>query len=181
MGFAVVYNPRLLDPIVVLKLRNVTWLSAFVASNRTSMFFRSPRRITRPSDAFNPNCTGPVIVSRPALPHWPAAGTANAAKLNGSPAGASVTERPVAFARTLPVMPVPVVVDRIPPTVGVSGRPLPTVIVFMKVQSLISLPFQPLTRPAPAPRPAPLPYCQVKLATCVRFVAETARSAAVSR
>src|SRR6266576_481017 len=145
------------------------------------MFFRSPTRITRPSDAFSPNSIGPVIVSRPAVPHCPACGAANAAKLNGCPAGASLTESPVALARTLPVIPVPVVVERIPPTVGVRGGPLLIEMLLVNVQSLINLPFQPFIIPAPAPRPDPLPHCQLKLAEWVRLLDEIARSAEVSR
>src|SRR5258708_4934946 len=142
MGLGALYRPRLLEPTVVLKLPKVTWFSAFCASKRRLRFLRSATRKTRPSDALNANCDGPMMVSRPALPNCPGRGAPKAAKLKGCPAAASFTERPVAFARRLPVMPVPVVVDRAPPTVGVSGRPLPTLIALVKVQSLISLPFQ---------------------------------------
>src|SRR5262249_33911978 len=105
---------------------------------------------------------------------------ANAAKLNGWPAGASFAFSPVAFARMLPVMPVPVVVERAPPTVGVSGRPLPTLMLLVSVQSLNAAAFQPC-RSAPPARPPPVEYCQLKFATCVRLLVDTARSADVSR
>ena len=44
-------SPRLLLPMVVLKLRKVTWLSAFCASKRRSRLLRSAIRKLRPSDA----------------------------------------------------------------------------------------------------------------------------------
>src|SRR5258706_15089794 len=164
-------SPRLLEPIVVLKLVNVTWLSALTAVNWRSALRRSPIRKTRLMEPRRLNCIGPGMVSRPALPLGPARGAAKAAKLTGSPAGASVTERPVALARTLPVMPVPVVVERLPPTIGVSQAPLATVIMFWTVQSLSSAPFQPFTS-VPPPRPTPVLYCHMKLAVGVRVAAE---------
>src|SRR5205814_8332834 len=102
---------------------------------------------------------GPVIVSRPAVPHWPAAGMANAAKLNGCPGAAASTGSPVASARTLPVMPVPVVVERTPPTMGVSGVPLPTERLLVTLQSLNTAAFHPFSS-APPPRPVPELYRQ---------------------
>src|ERR1035438_9161076 len=41
-------SPRVLLPMVVLKLRKVTWLSALVASKRRSMLLRSVTRKVRP-------------------------------------------------------------------------------------------------------------------------------------
>src|SRR5438309_11076417 len=119
------------------------------------------------------------MVPRPALPHWPIAGKVNAAKLKGWPAGASETDNPVALARTLPVMPVPVVVERAPPTVGVKGAPLERLMLLVKVQSLTTAPFQPFT--SRLPRVPPLEICQLKVAECVRLVAAKPRSLAVSR
>ena len=78
-------------------------------------------------------------------------------------------------------MPVPVVVERAPPTVGVSGGPLPRLMLLVTVQSLSTTPFQPLTGAEARRVPTPLLYCQFKLAACVRLPAERARSAEVSR
>src|SRR5947207_15989728 len=120
-----------------------------------------------------------MMVPRPALPHWPRAGSVNAAKLQGCPGGASSTGNPVALARTLPVMPVPVVVERAPPTTGVTGAPLETLRLLVKVQYLIAVPFQPFT--SLLPRVPPVESCQLKVAECVRLVLAKPRSAEVSR
>src|SRR5262245_25991510 len=119
-----------------------------------------------------------MIVSRPALPHCPGIGRIKAAKLKGWPGAPSFAARPVAVARLAPVMPVPVVVERMPPATGVRGKPLPTLMELVKVQSFSTAPFQPLTS-VPPRRPTPVEYCQLKLATWVRLLAETARSADV--
>src|ERR1017187_5447538 len=170
-----VNNPRLLLPMVVLKLENVRWLSALVASKRRSMLLRSVTRKVRPSDPFRLNWVGPVMVSRPALPHWPAAGSTKA-RLSAE----ALTGNPVASARRLPVMPVPVVVERTPPTVAVSGIPLPALMALVGVQSFSKAPFHPWIS-MPPPRPTAVLYCQFRFNTLGRLVLERARSAEVSR
>jgi len=60
-------------------------------------------------------------------------------------------------------MPVPVVVERAPPTIGVSGDPLDTLMLLVNVQSLSSAPFQPLT--SVRRRGEPVLYCQFRFST----------------
>ena len=48
---------------------------------------RSLERNVRLIDAFKVNCPGPLIEFRPAFPHFPAAGAANAAGFKLNPAG----------------------------------------------------------------------------------------------
>src|ERR1035438_8930925 len=168
-------NPRLLLPMLVLKLENVTWLSALVASKRRSMLLRSVTRKVRPSDPLRLNWVGPAMVSRPALPHCPAGGVA---KARASPAGFSGS--PVGWAGRLPVRPVAVVVDRTPPNVGVNGNPLPTLMALVSVQSFSKAPFHPWIS-IPPPRPTAVLYCQFRFNTLGRLVLERARSAEVSR
>src|SRR5262245_51878531 len=109
------------------------------ASTRRSMLTRSFTRNVRVSDAFSENCPGPVMVFRPALPHWPGAGAANAAALRNAPEEFVYKGAPVRFGRRLPVKPVPLTGARI---TGVSGIPLPMVSCDVSDHSLATLPFQ---------------------------------------
>src|ERR1035438_9659651 len=94
--------------VVVPEPVMVGWLRALVASKRRSMLRRSPIRKTRLRAPLRENTIGPGMVSRPASPHRPAAGAAKALILKPSPGVAGDRGRPVASARTLPVIPVPV-------------------------------------------------------------------------
>src|ERR1019366_6069881 len=125
-------SPSVLPPMVVLKLRNVTWFSALVASKRRSMLLRSVTRKVRPSEPFRLNCEGPVVV------------------------------------------------ERTPPTVGVNGIPLPTLMALVSVQSFSTVPFHPWIN-MPPPRPTAVLYCQLRFTTLGRLLLERARSADVSR
>ena len=80
---------------VVFHVVYLTVFNTFVASIRQSALSRLVNRNVRPIEAFSENTAGPVIESRPALPHWPGAGAVNAAGLRNSPAGAAVIEAPV--------------------------------------------------------------------------------------
>src|SRR5687767_5189275 len=140
----------------------ITWFSALVTSIRKLRFFLSPSRNALPSEPFKEKIDGPGITLRPAVPHSPAAGVANARILNPYPGVGGSSEIPVALARIWPVTPVPLTTERLPPAVAVSGDPVRTEIVLMKVQSLSSLPFHPLIN-APPPLPVPLEYCHCAL------------------
>jgi hypothetical protein len=95
MEFAVIGKPNCELPRIVFQLGNVTWLSAFWASIRKSIFTRSADRNVRLNEAFSRNCDGPVIEFRPAFPQCPAAGATNAAGFSDNPAGASYSGAPV--------------------------------------------------------------------------------------
>ena len=61
-------------PTVVFQPEYTTWLSTFVASIWVDKFNRLLSRNVRCISAFRLNWFGPVIESRRAVPHWPAAG-----------------------------------------------------------------------------------------------------------
>src|SRR5688500_20124456 len=69
---------------------------------RKSMLIRSPTRKVRATDAFIENCDGPVIEFRGALPHSPAAGTANASALAYEPSLIGSGDTPVRLGRSDP-------------------------------------------------------------------------------
>ena len=100
--------------------------------------------------------------------------------MNGWPGAAALTGNPVALARRLPVIPVPVVVEFTPPTVGVKGMPLPMVMALVSVQSFSTTPFHPWIS-MPPPLPTAVLYCQFRFTTFGRLLLERARSADVSR
>ena len=106
-----------------------------------------------PKDAFRLNCDGPVMESRPALPHWPAGGGVYAAGFKNKPAGAEYSGAPVYSGRMgrSRLCPDGHQID------GVSGRPLPAVIWLGTVHSLNSAPFQPFTS-VPPRSPMPVVY-----------------------
>ena len=85
---------------------NVTRLRTLVASMRQSMLMRSPMRNVRATEAFIENCEGPVIELRDAVPHSPAAGTANAAGFAYVPSAVGSGDVPVRLGRDAPMMPV---------------------------------------------------------------------------
>ena len=69
MALAAAGRPNCALPNVVFQPGKVTWFSGFVESIRRSPLSRSLSRNVRPADAFKVNCEGPVMESRPALPH----------------------------------------------------------------------------------------------------------------
>src|ERR1039457_6273303 len=96
---------------------------------------RSPTRNVRLAEPFRPKVIGPVMVFLPALPYWPAAGSA---KASGLIAPLIKTGAPVYSARKGPVM------DD-PPSVlemmeGVSHAPLEILMFEFRVQSFSNVP-----------------------------------------
>src|SRR5664280_555474 len=157
MAEAAVGSPNVELLTVVPQPGRVAWLRALVASKRRSMLRRSPIRKTRLKEPLSENTSGPGMVFRPASPHRPAAGEAKALRLKPSPGVAGDSARPVASARTLPVIPVPVVVARLPPVMAVSGEPVRSEMLFWNVQSLSRAPLGPFTR-VPPRVPTPVLY-----------------------
>ena len=88
------------------------------------MLIRSPTRNVRATEAFIENCDGPVIEFRGALPHSPAAETANAAAFAYELSAIGSGDTPVRLGRNDPVMPVRPTGEK---KTGVSGVPLPVV------------------------------------------------------
>src|SRR6185295_17283499 len=118
---------------------------------------------------------GPGMVLRPALPHCPAAGKAKAAVLKFMPA--AWIARPVAFARTVLLTPVPATCELLPPTVAVNGVPDRMFMFPLTSQSLMAAPRHPETR-APPPRPSlPEVYWNVMAILCGMLKLDKARSA----
>src|ERR1019366_1754465 len=105
MGLALTGKPYCMELTVVLIDDMLTWLIGFVLSMRNSRRRLSSSRKERKNEAFRVNCGIPGIVSRPASPKVPVAGMMNAAGLKKPEP--VVTGRPVAWARALPVQPVP--------------------------------------------------------------------------
>ena len=85
----------------------------------------------------------------------------------------------MASARTLPVMPVPVVVARLPPVMAVSGEPVRRVMLFWNVQSLSRAPLKPFTR-VPPRVPTAVLYCHCAFSVCRASNEESPRSAVSS-
>ena len=72
-------------PTDVFHPEYITWLSTFVASSWADRLYRLLSRNVRCIVAFRLNWFGPVIESLRAVPHWPAAGAANAAAFRNTP------------------------------------------------------------------------------------------------
>src|ERR1017187_1801966 len=176
MAAALVGSPNVELLTVVPQPVIVAWLRALVASKRRSMLRRSPIRKTRLKEPLSENTIGPGMVSRPASPHRPAAGAAKALVLKPSPGVAGDSGRPVASARTLPLIPVPVVVARLPALMAVRGEPVRRVIPFWNVQSLSRAPLKPFTRVPPLV-PTEVLYCHCAFSVCRASKEDSPRSA----
>src|SRR4029450_6760895 len=127
-----------------------------VASIRQSRLNRSPTANVRMMPAFKANCAGPVMLFRPAFPHWPSAGGANAVGFAYEPAGIASLGS-LSSGRSVPVTPVPVTGAKY---TGVRGSPLPAVRWPVRGPPLGRLrgdPFHP-SASVLAPRPTPVEY-----------------------
>src|SRR6516164_4761258 len=109
----------------------------------------------RPNVPLRVKLVGPGIVFRPALPHIPDAGCANAAVLNNAPSTSIGST--VASARTVLLTAVPPTCERLPPNVAVKGFPDLRLRSPPKVQSFNIAPFHPFNSVPPV-TPIPLLY-----------------------
>src|SRR5262245_11212290 len=124
----------------------VTTFSTFEISSRQSPVTRSPMRNERPIPKLKVNGAGPRIEFRPALPHSPVAGAANAAGFTYDPSTCGSVVTPVRLARIGPVNPVAPTGARY---TGVNGIALPVLRRLVNVHPLKSRPFQPVSSAPP--------------------------------